>query len=181
MSHRHPRGGPLLCAAVLGAMLLAACGGGDTKTVAATTTSAVTAASTTSFTTVATTTVSTARSSAAVCALITPIEVKAALKVTVAAGELVPGTPPVCKLSAADGSTTVTVTRIDPVGDLIKTTLASDPKAKALTGTGDAAVDQAYMGQITLQFRGVGVVIHATPAPPLAALVEMARVAGGKL
>jgi hypothetical protein len=167
-----------------GVLLLVGCGGGETKTVAATTSivSTIAPTTTTALTTTTLSTASSVRTSAPACALLTPLDIKAALQVAVGPGTgSEQATFPACTFTTADGATTILVVRHDPLGDLIKTTLASDPKAKALGGVGDEAVDQIGMGQVTMGFRGVGVVIRVMPAPSLAALVQLARVAGGKL
>ena len=114
----------------------------------------------------------------AACGLLTPYDIDAALHVTVADGVLTgEGSVTVCTFTTADTTTTVTVTRHEPIGDLLGQTLAGDPDATEFAGVGDDAVEQPHIGQITVAAEDLGIVIKVAPVPSRDALVQLARVA----
>jgi hypothetical protein len=159
-------------------LLAAGCGGSDKKAAAVDTT-----ASTSTSTTVAeTTTTPTTAAANAACDLLSPMDIEAAVHVTVGEGEPSnEGDVTVCSFATADSSTTVKLSRHKPAGTLLEDTLASDSEAKELTGVGDGAVQQLHIGQVTTKWRDIGIVIQVTPAPTLAALTQLARVSAGKV
>ena len=164
-----------VCAVALAGLLLAAgCGGGDATTDAGTPTTDGGATS------------DTADSAAGeglapdACLLITPADIAAALQLNVLEGKLYEDTGvTICAFEGADHFGTVEVSRFEPVGDLIKNTLAADPAANELAGVGDEAVEQIALGQVTVRMGDVGVVISSTPDPELDGLVQLARIAVG--
>jgi hypothetical protein len=166
-------------AALVGLLAIAGCGGGGDK--ADDTTSST--SSSTSTTAADTTTTVGDDLVRKVCDLVTVDDITAALHVTVEPGTESGGggVTTVCSYATADESTTVEVTRHEPVGDLIADTLAGDPKAEAYPGILEEAVIQLEMGQITVRVKDVGLVIHASPAPDEVALVQLARVGAGKM
>ena len=158
-----------------------ACGGGDTTdaadetpTTSSTDTGAGDAGTTTSAGDIGSV------ESVNACGLITPADIQAALQLSVEAGELFDnGSVTTCAFKTSDHYASVDVSRFEPVGDLIENTLAADPKANDLPGVGDAAIEQIYIGQVTMRVGDVGVVISSIPPPALEGLVQLARTAAG--
>lgn len=159
-------------------VLAAGCGGGDTKKAADDPSSTPTTAASSGTTSGGD---GDSAGSAAACGLLTPKDIDAALHLTVGEGEPSDeGSVAVCRFKTDDGSTTIKLSRYEPVGDLIKNTLAGDPKAKELPGVGDEAVDQIHIGQLTMRVGEIGVVVSVLPAPTLDGLVQLARTAAGR-
>lgn len=174
---RSTRGRCVASIALVAVLVAAGCGGGGTKKAGDTSTTSTTAASSST-----TTPGGGGSGDTGVCALVTPADIDAALHLTVGKGELFDnGSVTTCGFKTADGSTTINVTRYEPVGDLLKNTRAADPKAKDLPGVGDEAIDEIHIGSVTMRVGEIGLVIGAVPAPTLDGLVQLARIAAGRM
>lgn len=188
---RRPRRSTMVATAALVTLLVAAgCGGGDGDKAADNSTASSSTSSSSSTSTTADDSSTTleddgdAISPGGVCDLVTPVDIDAALQVTVEAGQQQSeqDNAAVCSFETADnGSTHVAVFLYEPVGNLLANTLAGDPSAEALSGVGDEAVKQLEIGQITMRVGETGVVITVVPTPTEAALVQLARTAAGRM
>ena len=187
------RPGRLAVAVGCATLLVAGCGAGDGEVDAANTTlgPGATNATSTSGTTTSTqgTTSTTTADALDVCEVITVGDIEAALGVVVPEGEEMeePGED-ICIYDSGARDPEVVVSRHDPVGDLLSTTLTADPTAVELSTVNDAAVLQLERGTITLRRGDVGIVITVvltpvTVAPALTEqdLVLLAQTAAGKL
>jgi hypothetical protein len=115
------------------------------------------------------------------CDLISAVDIKAALKVAVEApASSYNGDASICMFATADKTSTVTLARFEPVGDLLTKTLASDPEAKAITSVVDEAVLQLKAGRITVRKGTTGFVLTVAPPPTEAELIQLARTVAGK-
>ena len=165
---------PLIVLIVLG--LAAGCGGGSTSAsddTSATTTDAGSATTAGDGSTTTTGGVSDA------CSLLTPVDIDAALQVAVGSQQFAEtGRVQRCAYESADLSTTVIITRQEPVGDLMDNARAG-LNATDLSGVGDEAVIAVEGGTIAVRVGEIGFIIEVDPPPSQEALVQLGRTAVG--
>lgn len=174
-------------------LLVAGCGASDGEVDAVNTTLEPGATDTTATAETTTSTEGTTSTTTAaaldVCEIITVGDIEAALGVVVPEGEEMdePGED-ICIYDSGARDPEVVVSRHDPVGDLLTTTLTGDPTAVELSAVNDEAVLQLERGTITIRRGDVGIVITVvvtpvTVTPPLTEenLVLLAQTAAGKL